>query len=77
MQYLILAEVDGIYSERQGEYLAYIRFDCPPFDTLEEAQQTIREICLNSEYKIQDFRIFAEYPTKGDGTNGAQEHDNR
>lgn len=37
MQYLIFAEVDGIYSERQGEYLAYIRFDCPPFDTLEEA----------------------------------------
>lgn len=74
MQYLIFAEVDGIYSERQGKYLAYIRFDCPPFDTLEEAQQTIREICLNSEY---DFRIFAEYPTKGDGTNGTQEHDNR
>ena len=38
MQYLIFAEVDGIYSERQGEYLAYIRFDCPPFDTLEESE---------------------------------------
>ncbi len=31
---------------------------------LEEAQRAIREICLNSEYKIQDFRIFVEHPAK-------------
>lgn len=77
LKYLIFVESEGTYSERQGETCAYIRFNCPPFETLEEAQQTIREICLNSEYKIQDFRIFAEYPTKGGGTNGTQEHDNR
>lgn len=64
-KYLIFVEAEGIYSERRGETSAYIRYDCPPLETLEEAQQAIRAICLNSEYKIQDFRIFVEYPAKG------------
>ncbi len=64
LKYLIFVESEGIYSERQGETCAYIRFDFPPLETLEEAQRAIREICLNSEYKIQDFRIFVEHPAK-------------
>lgn len=70
-------EAEGIYNERQGETSAYLRYDCPPLDTLESAQEKIKEICLNSEYKIQDFRIFVEYPTKEGSANGTQEHDNR
>jgi hypothetical protein len=65
LKYLIFVESEGIYSEVRGETSAYVRYDCPPFETLEEAQQAIRVICLNSEYKIQDFRIFVEYPAKG------------
>jgi len=65
LKYLIFVESEGTYSERQGETCAYIRFNCPPFETLEEAQRAICKICLNSEYKTQDFRIFVEYPVKG------------
>lgn len=46
-------------------------------DMLEEAQRTIREICINSEYEIQDFRVFVEYPTGEGGDNGTKKHDNR
>ena len=44
LKYLIFVESEGTYSERQGETCAYIRFNCPPFETLEEAQRAIREI---------------------------------
>lgn len=64
MKYLIFVEAEGIYDERQGETCAYIRYNFPSLDTLEAAQEKIKEICLNSEYKIQDFRIFVEYPIK-------------
>lgn len=64
MKYLIFVEAEGIYDERQGETCAYIRYDCKPFSTLKEAQEKIKEICLNSEYKLSDFRIFEEYPVK-------------
>ena len=57
-------EAEGIYNERQGETSAYLRYDCPPLDTLESAQEKIKEICLNSEYKIQDFRIFVEHDNR-------------
>ena len=76
-KYLIFVEAEGIYNERQGETSAYLRYDCPPLDTLEEAQQTIREICINSKHKIQDFRVFVEYPTGEGGDNGTKKHDNR
>lgn len=76
-KYLIFVEAEGIYNERQGETSAYLRYDCPPLDTLEEAQRTIREICINSEYKIQDFSVFVEYPTGEGGDNGTKKHDNR
>ncbi len=63
-QFLIFNKVDGYYTKRQGEERAYIRYNCKPFSTLEEAQEKIKEICMNSEYKLSDFRIFEEYPIK-------------
>lgn len=69
LKYLVFVETEGLYSERQGETCAYIRYDFPPLDTLEEAQQAVRLICLNNEYKAQDFRIFVEYPVRREGGN--------
>lgn len=51
-----------------------------PIDKLKPSKKNqygIREICINSEYKIQDFRVFVEYPTGEGGDNGTKKHDNR
>lgn len=62
--YMIFVQVNGYYTKRQGEERAYIRYDCKPFDTLEAAQDKIKDICLNSGYRINDFRVFTEFPTR-------------
>ncbi len=61
---LIFMKTRDSYSKRQGEENAYIRYDCKPLENLKQAQEKIKEICLNSEYKLSDFRIFEEYPAK-------------
>lgn len=64
LSFMIFVQVDGFYAKRQGEEHAYIRYNCKPFDTLEAAQDKIKDICLNSSCRMSDFRIFTEFKVR-------------
>lgn len=51
MQYLIFEKANS----------AYIQTKVQPFESLWDAREWIKDKCLNSSYKLSDFRIFTEY----------------
>ena len=51
MEYLIFEKTNS----------AYIQTKVQPFESLWDAREWIKDKCLNSSYKLSDFRIFTEY----------------